>query len=92
MIVFKQEEYESLYNTCERYKKLLKRCSMHGIDQITQMDILYHVMNYSSKGIIDEPDVEHSRGRVLKRLTSLVKIWPRETIELHLRLQGATVD
>ena len=26
---------------------------MHVIDQITQMDIFYHAMNYSSKGIID---------------------------------------
>ena len=26
---------------------------MHGIDQITQMDIFYHAMNYFSKGIID---------------------------------------
>ena len=26
---------------------------MHGIDQITKIDIFYHVMNYSSKGIID---------------------------------------
>ena len=26
---------------------------MHGIDQITHMDIFYHAMNYSSKGIID---------------------------------------
>ena len=26
---------------------------MHGIDQITQMDIFYHAMNYSLKGIID---------------------------------------
>ena len=26
---------------------------MHGINQITQMDIFYHAMNYSSKGIID---------------------------------------
>ena len=26
---------------------------MHGIDQITQMDIFYHAMDYSSKGIID---------------------------------------
>ena len=25
---------------------------MHGIDQITQMDIFYHAMNYSSEGII----------------------------------------
>ena len=26
---------------------------MHGIKQMTQMDIFYHVMNYSSKGTID---------------------------------------
>ena len=26
---------------------------MHGIDLPTQMDIFYHAMNYTSKGIID---------------------------------------
>ena len=26
---------------------------MHGIDLTTQMDIFYHYMNYTSKGIID---------------------------------------
>ena len=53
IIAFKQGEKESLYNAWERYKKLLKRCPMHGINQITQIDIFYHAMNYSSKGIID---------------------------------------
>ena len=53
IITFKQGEEESLYNAWERYKKLLKRCPMHEIDQITQMDIFYHAMNYSLKGIID---------------------------------------
>ena len=53
IIVFKQGGDESLYNACERYKRLLKRCSMHGIDLTTQMDIFYHAMNYASKGIID---------------------------------------
>ena len=54
IIVFKQGEDESLYNAWERYKRLLKICPMHGIDLTTQMDILYHSMNYTSKGIIDE--------------------------------------
>ena len=53
IIAFNQGEEESLYNDWEKYKKLLKRCPMHGIDQITQMDIFYHAMNYSSKGIVD---------------------------------------
>ena len=53
IIVFKQGEYEIPYNACEISKRLLKRCPMHGIDLITQMDIFYHAMNLTSKGIID---------------------------------------
>ena len=32
---------------------MIKRCPMHGIDLTTHMDIFYHAMNYTSKGIID---------------------------------------
>ena len=53
IIVFKQGEVESLYNAWEISKRLLKRCPMHGIDLTTHMDIFYHAMNYTSKGIID---------------------------------------
>ena len=53
IIVFKQGEDESLYNAWERFKRLLKRCPMHGIGLTTQMDIFYHSMNYALKGIID---------------------------------------
>ena len=53
IIVFKQGKDESLYTALERFKRLLKRCPMHDIDLPTQMDIFYHSMNYTSKGIID---------------------------------------
>ena len=53
IIVFKQGEDESLYTAWERYKRLLKRCPMHDIDLKTQMDIVYHSLNDTSKGIID---------------------------------------
>ena len=53
IIVFKQGEDESLYNAWDRYKRLLKRCPKHGIDLTTEMDIFYHSMNYTSKGVID---------------------------------------
>ena len=53
IIVFKQGEDESIYTAWERFKRLLKRCPMHMIDLTTQMDIFYHAMNYTSKGIID---------------------------------------
>ena len=39
IIVFKKGEDESLYTAWERFKRLLKRCLMHGIDLTTQMDI-----------------------------------------------------
>ena len=53
IIVFKQGEDESLYNGRERYKRLLKICPIQGIYLTTQMDIFYHSMNYTSKGIIN---------------------------------------
>ena len=53
IIVFKKGEDESLYTAWERFKRLQKRYPMHGIDLKTQMDIFYHAMNYTSKGIID---------------------------------------
>ena len=51
--MFQQGEDESLYIDWERFKRLLKRCLMHGIDLKTQMDIVYHALNDTSKGIID---------------------------------------
>ena len=51
--MFKQGDDESLYTTWGRFKRMLKRCPMHGIDLTIQMDIFYHSMNYNSKGIID---------------------------------------
>ena len=53
IIVFQQGDDEILYTAWERYKRLLKRCPMHGIDLKTQMDIVYHSLNDTSKGIID---------------------------------------
>ena len=51
--MFQQGEDESLYTAWERYKRLLKRCPIHGLDLKTQIDIVYHSMNDTSKGIID---------------------------------------
>ena len=53
IIMFQQGEDESMYTAWERYKRLMKRCPMHGIDLKTQMDIFYHSLNDTSKSIID---------------------------------------
>ena len=73
IIVFKQGEDESLYNTWERYKRLLKRCSMDGIDLTTQMDIFYHAMNYASKGIIDASCCGDFKRRSAKEARQLIE-------------------
>ena len=53
IIVFQQGEDESMYVAWERFKRLLRRCPMHGIDLKTQMDIVYHALNDISKGIME---------------------------------------
>ena len=53
IIVLQQGEDESLYIAWERFKRLLKRFPMHGIDLKTHVDIVYHAFNDTSKGITD---------------------------------------
>ena len=67
IIVFKQGEDESLYIAWERYKRMLKRCSMHGIDLKTQMDLVYNSLNDTSKGIIDATYFGHLSKEMQKR-------------------------
>ena len=44
---------------------------MHGIEQMTQMDIFYHAMNYTSKGIVDVASRgAFRRKKMLKKLLS----------------------
>ena len=73
IIVFKQGEEESLYNAWERFKRLLKRCLMHGIDLTTQMDILYHAMNYTSKGIIFASCYGASKRRSVEEVRHVIE-------------------
>ena len=73
IIVFKQEEFESLYTAWERFKRLLKRCPMHGIDLTTQMDIFYHAMNYASKGIIDASCCGDFKRRSVEEARELIE-------------------
>ena len=73
MIVFKQEEEESLFSSWERFKRLLKRCPMHGIDLTTQMDMFYHAMNYASKGIIDASCCGDFKRRSAEKARELIE-------------------
>ena len=73
IIVFKKGEDETLYNAWERFKRLLKRCPMHGIDLTTHMDTFYHAMNYASKSIIDASCCGAFKRRSAKEARQLIE-------------------
>ena len=71
---------------------------MHGIDQITQMDIFYHAMNYTSKGIINAACCgafkRKSVGEANQLIEDLAKrnyIAPSKTLGSSSRLRGSGV-
>ena len=73
IIVFKQGEDDSLYTAWKRYKRLLKRCPIHGIDLKTQMDIVYHSLNDTSKGIINAACCGAFKRRSAEKVEQLIK-------------------
>ena len=73
IIVFQKWEDESLYVAWERFKRLLKRCPMHGIDLKTQMDIVYHALNDTSKGIINASCCGAFKRKSAEEVRDLIK-------------------
>ena len=73
IIFFKQKEDESLFTTWKRFKQLLSRCPMHGIKNMTQMDIFYHAMNYTSKGTVDAASRCVFRRKSAEEATQLIE-------------------
>ena len=50
---FHQLEDESLYEACERFKELLKRCPHHGIPCCIQLETFYNGLNPSTRLMVD---------------------------------------
>ena len=46
---------------------------MHGIEQMTQNDIFYHAMNYSSNGTVDAASEGAFRRKGVEEATQLIK-------------------
>ena len=96
--MFKQGNDESFYNAWERYKRLQKRCPMHGIDLTTQMDIFYHSMNKTSQGIIDAAYCGAFKMKSAKEAKQLIEDLaqsnykvPSETSRSTSKLKGSRV-
>ena len=69
---------------------------MHGIDLTTQMDILYHAMNYASKGIIDASYYEDFKRRSAEEARQLIEDFakcnykaPSDALGSSSRLKGS---
>ena len=75
IILFQQGVDESLYVAWEIFKRFLKRCMMHGIDLKTQMDIVYHALNDTSKGIIDASCCGAFKRKSDEEARDLMKTW-----------------
>ena len=71
---------------------------MYGIDLTTQMDIFYHAMNYTSKGIIDAACSGAFKRNIVEEANHLIKYLaksnyraPFETSGSSSRLRGGGV-
>ncbi|XP_041011423.1 uncharacterized protein LOC121255209 [Juglans microcarpa x Juglans regia] len=50
---FKQNDFESLYEACERYKDLIRRCPQHGLPDWLQVHMFYNGLNGQTRTIVD---------------------------------------
>ena len=73
IIAFTQKEDDSLYNSWDRFKKLLRRCLIHGREKMTRMDIFYQAMNYTSKGTVDATSRGTFRRKSAEEATQLME-------------------
>ena len=77
---------------------IAEKIPLHGIDLTTQMDIFYHSMNYTSKGIIDvayygafkRKSVEEAR-QLIEDLAKRNDRAPSETSGSSSKLKGSEI-
>ena len=72
---------------------------MHGIEKVTQMDIFYHAMNYTSKGTVDVASKGAFRRKSAEEATHLIEelvksnyIAPFEASGSSSRLRGGVIE
>ena len=63
---------------------------MRGIDQITQMDIFYHAMKYSSKGIIDAAYRGAFKRKSAEEANQLIKDLTKSNYRAPLETSGSS--
>ncbi|KAL5568444.1 hypothetical protein UlMin_025019 [Ulmus minor] len=92
---FQQLEGESLYETWERYKELLRRCPRHGIPFWIQMETFYKGLNAQTRTIVDAASngalmskTYNEAYALLERMASNNYQWPTERVPAGRRIAG----
>ena len=72
---------------------------MHGIEKMTQMDIFYHAMNYTSKGIIEATCYDAFKRKSTEEANWLIEDLaksnykaPSESLGSNNRLRGGVIE
>ena len=63
---------------------------MHGIDQITQMDIFYHAMNYYSKEIIDAACCGAFKRKGVEEANQLIEDLAKSNYRAPVKTSGSS--
>ncbi|KAL5578388.1 hypothetical protein UlMin_020087 [Ulmus minor] len=92
---FQQLEGESLYETWERYKELLRRCPHHGIPFWIQMETFYNGLNAQTRTIVDAASngalmskTYNEAYALLERMANNNYQWPTERVPAGRRVAG----
>ena len=62
---------------------------MHGIEQMTLMDIFYHAMNYTSKGIIDATCCGAFKRKSVKEANQLIEDLAKSNYKVLTEASGS---
>jgi len=71
---FKHCDTKSLYDACERFRLLLKRCPPHGFDILDQMQIFTHGMNVQTRMLLDASAGGSIREKTDLEVQTLIEI------------------
>ena len=63
---------------------------MHGIDHIKHMDIFYHAMNYTSKGIIDAACCGAFKRKSVENANKLIKDLAKSNYKAPSEILGSS--
>ncbi|XP_075500193.1 uncharacterized protein LOC142538778 [Primulina tabacum] len=53
IITFRHTDLEQLYEACDRYKELLRKCPNHGFEDWVQIELFYNGLNGQTRGTVD---------------------------------------